>query len=98
MCLLAICISSWKEYLFKSLPIFSIGLLAFLMLSCVCCLYILETKPFSVLSFETIFSHSIGCLFVCVCVFMVSFAVQKFVSLFRSHLFIFAFIFVALGD
>ena len=49
----------------------------------------------SLASFETIFSHSIGCLFV---LFMVSFAVQKLVSLIRSHWFIFAFIFIALGD
>ena len=54
---------------------------------------ILEIKPLSDASFETIFSHSEGCLF-----FMVSFAVQKLVSLIRSHWFIFAFIFVALGD
>jgi len=67
--------------------------LAFLLLSCVSCLYILEIKPLSVASFETIFSHSVSCLF-----FMVSFAVQKLVSLNRSHWFIFAFISVALGD
>ena len=30
--------------------------------------------------------------------FMISFAVQKFISLIRFHLFIFAFIFIALGD
>ena len=33
-----------------------------------------------------------------VCLFMVTFAVQKFISLIRSHLFIFAFISIALGD
>ena len=52
-------------------PFFSIELLAFLLLSCVNSLHILETKPLSVASFETVFSHPIGCLF-----FMVSFAVQ----------------------
>ena len=51
----------------------------------------------SVASFETTFSHSVGCLFVCVCV-MVSFAAQKLISLIRSDWFIFAFISVALGD
>ena len=43
---------------------FSIGLLAFLLLSCVSCLCILEIKPLSVALFETIFSHSVSCLFV----------------------------------
>ena len=77
------------------LPIFFIGLLAFLLLSCISCLYILEIKSLSIASFETNFSHSLSCLFV---FFLVSFAVQKLVSFFRSHWFIFAFISVALGD
>ena len=55
----------------------------------------LEIKPLSVASFETIFSHSVSCLFV---FFLISFAVQKLVSLIRSHWFIFALISVALGD
>ena len=59
------------------------------------CLYILEIKPLLVISFANIFSQSIDCLFI---LFMVSFSVQKLVSLIRSHLFIFAFISVALGD
>ena len=59
------------------------------------CLYILEIKPLSVASFETIFSHSESCLFV---FFLVSFAVQKLFSLMRSHGFIFALISIALGD
>ena len=41
-----------------------------------------------------IFSQSIGCLFI---LFIVFFAVQKLVSLFMSHLFIFAFISIALA-
>ena len=45
--------------------------------------------------FENIFSHSVGCLFA---LFMVSFAVQKLKSLIRSHMFIFAFISIELGD
>ena len=57
------------------------------------CLYILEITPSSVASFANIFSHSVGCLFVSL---MVSFAVQKLVSLPIFHLFIF--ISIALGD
>ena len=57
------------------------------------CLYILEIKPVLVTLFANIFSHSVGCLFV---LFMVSFALQNLTSLIRSHLFIFAFISIAL--
>ena len=59
------------------------------------CLYILEINALSIDSFAYIFSHSECCLFV---LFIVSFAVQKLLSLIRSHLFIFAFISFALGD
>ena len=45
MCLLAICVSPLGKCLFRSFAYFSIGLLAFLLLSCVSCFYILETKP-----------------------------------------------------
>ena len=55
----------------------------------------LEIKSYSVASFANISSQSVGCLFI---LFMVSFAVQKLISLIRSHLFIFAFISSALGD
>ena len=59
------------------------------------CLYILEINPFLVSSFANIFSHSVGCLFI---LFMVSFAVQTLLSLIRSHLLIFVFICITLGD
>ena len=53
------------------------------------CLYILEMNPLSVVSFTIIFSHSEGCLFT---LLIVSFAVQKLLSLIRSQLFTFVFI------
>ena len=81
--------SSLEKCLFRSSAHFSIEFFAFLIVSCMSCLYILEINLLSVASFANIFSQSVGCLFV---LLMVAFAVQKFISLIRSHLFIFAFI------
>ena len=84
----------WRNVSLSLLPIFRLGCL-FLYCCCMSCLYILEIKPLLVTSFAIIFSISVGCLFV---LLMVSFAVQKLVSLIRSHLFIFVFISITLGD
>ena len=59
------------------------------------CLCILEVNPFLVASFTNISFHSVGCLFIFL---MISFAVQKLLSLIRSHLFIFLFISMTVGD
>ena len=59
------------------------------------CLFILEVKSLSITSCVNMFSQFIGCIYI---LFMISFAVQKFISFIRSHLFIFAFIPIALGE
>ena len=90
----------WRNVSLDLLPIFFlyvcfwIGFFCFLILCCMGCLYIWGINPLSVASFENIFSHSKGCFFT---LFMDSFAVQKLLSLTRSHLFIFVFIFITLG-
>ena len=75
-------------------PHFLIRLFVFLVLSCMSCFYILEINPFSVISFGFIFSHSEDCIF---SLLIVSFAVQKSLSLVISHLFTFVFISIILG-
>ena len=58
-------------------------------------LQILEINPLLVSLFANVFSHPEHCVFI---LFIVCFDVQKFLSLIRSHLFIFGLISFTLGD
>ena len=86
--LLAICMSSLETCLFRSSVLFFIGLFVFYDLF----IYILEIKFLSVASFPIIFSQTVGCLF---CLWF-PLLCKSFISLIRSHVFIFAFISIAL--
>ena len=55
----------------------------------------LEINPLSFTWLVNIFSHSIGDLFI---LLKVSFAVQKLLSFIRSHIFIFTFASISLGE
>ena len=85
---------SLEKCLFSSLAHFLIGSYIFLVLSFMSCLYTFEINSLSVASFGIIFSHSEGCLFT---LLIVSFVVQRLLSLIGSHLFICAFISITVG-
>ena len=93
LCLLAIGMSSLKVFC----PFFDwmFDWLFFLILTCMNCLYILEINPLPVVPFAVIFSILRENVFSTL--FIVFFAVQKLLSITRSHLFIFGFISLTLG-
>jgi len=83
---------SWRNIYFCLLPILYYLFFVIVLFEL---LSILEIKPLFVALSANIFNHSVGFLFI---LFMVFFAVQKLASLTKFHLYIFAFISIALGD
>ena len=89
------CVSLLRKNVYSViLPIFN-GVVCFLILSCMSCLYMLHINPLSVISFANILSCLVEIILV---LSMIPFVVQNVLRLFRSHLFIFAFVSFAWRD
>ena len=84
-------VAFWKNVYSNLLPIKKYVVLILNFLSC---LYILAVNLLSDISFAIIFSHSLNCLFL---LSIISFIVQNLLSLIRSHLFSFVFVFITSG-
>ena len=88
VCLLAICLL-WRNVYLDFLPIFWLSCWwFFLILSYMSYFYILEINPLSATLFANIVSHSVDCIFI---LFMISFAIQRLLSLIRYSLFLLLF-------
>ena len=92
-CILAISLSFWEGCLLRSSAHFWLSFF-FSDIELYMFLYILEISPLSVTLFANIFSHSVSRLSVS---FIVSYAMQKLLSLLRSYMLNFVFIFITLG-
>ena len=95
ICLFAIYISYLENVNSVFPPTLKNQVFIFYVELCELFIYMLDINPFLVIFFAQVLPHSVGYLFI---LSMFSFAVQKLLSLIRSHLLIFAFISFTLGD